>query len=109
MRRLPRPVSFSSVENGLLTGREDVTVGVAHDVVPGDAGPARVRVHQRRQDPDQCRLARSVRAQHPADRARRDGEVQSAQRLRRAEAFAQPFGHDDRLVHHHSNWVHRTR
>ena len=95
------------INRGVLAGQSDSgphRLRVATHVEPGDAHHARVGLHQRGQDPDECRLSRPVRAKQPIDDARLDGQFQPVQGTDAAvEDLHHVFHADDRLQHRSPN------
>ena len=76
------------VDRGELTGQGEQLAHarrLGDDVVTEQLGPSRVRLEQRRQDADERRLARAVRAEQAEDHALRNLQVDAGERRRRPE------------------------
>ncbi len=81
------------VDGGVLAREADhvaKSLGVADDVVTGDARAAGVGFEQRRQDPDRGSFARAVRSEQPENRARLDLEIDAVEGPHVAEALPDP-------------------
>jgi hypothetical protein len=85
------------VHGRVLAGEADVETHlgrIAPDVEPRHLRPALVEAKQGAQYPDRRGLARSVGAEQPTNRPRRDREVEPVEGQGLAVGLAQPLGYD---------------